>query len=303
MPREPEPSLNERQFFTQALRQQLRLDARPFDQFRPITLAFAERYGVVDLSLGGTRIHAHVSAEVTQPYPDRPYEGLFTIVTELSPMTHAHLEPGRNSPLEMLVSRLLEKTIRRSGALDPESLCLLAGQTCWSIRVDVHVLSVEGNLIDAASIAVIAALAHFKRPETNTVGGEVTLYTLAEREPVPLSLLHWPLCITFSFYKDHSEGASGEDTVLLDANELEEHMREGSMTIGMNKHGEICQLVKLGGAPVDAASLLKCVNLASMKVKEVSDIIAKQLQEDAKKRDKGGVMAGLLSSENARIPS
>ena len=103
---------------------------------------------------GTNRVHTHISATVTQPLPDRPFDGLFTITTELSPMTSPIFEPNRPSETELLLSRLLEKTIRRSQALDTESLCLIAGQKVWSIRADVHILSHDGNLVDASSIAV-----------------------------------------------------------------------------------------------------------------------------------------------------
>ena len=69
-------------------------------------------------------------------------------------MTSPIFETNRPSQTELLLSRLLEKTIRRSQALDTESLCLIAGQKVWSIRADVHVLSHDGNLVDASSIAV-----------------------------------------------------------------------------------------------------------------------------------------------------
>jgi exosome complex component RRP45 len=208
-------------------------------------------------------------------------------------MTAPSFEPNRPSETELLLSRLLEKTLRRSGALDTESLCLIAGAKVWSVRADVHVLAHDGNLVDAACIAVIAALQHFRRPDTSTEGEAVTVYTLAEREPVPLSLLHLPLCVTFSFYGDAGE------TMLLDATGLEEQLMDGWVTIGMNRHGEVCQVAKLGGVPVNAVDLLHCTSVALVKVKDISAFIAKRLGEDAKKRDKGGMMAE-LSAENAR---
>lgn len=55
MPRELEPSLNEKQFFTRALEENLRLDGRPFDQFRALELEFGDEYGVADVRLGKTR--------------------------------------------------------------------------------------------------------------------------------------------------------------------------------------------------------------------------------------------------------
>ena len=222
-------------------------------------------------------------------------------------MASPAFEVGRPSQNELLLSRLLEKTLRRSGALDTESLCLLAGQKVWSIRADVHVLSHDGNLVDAASIAVIAALQHFRRPDVSVEGEVVTVWSLAEREPVPLSLLHYPLCITFSFYelqipsgKEDSSGDGEGMRVLIDTTLSEESMRDASCTIGMNRHGEVCQIAKLGGVPIDAVALLNCVSVAGVKVKEISDFVKTRLEADRKKRDKGGWMEE-LQAENDRV--
>ncbi|KAK4039681.1 ribosomal protein S5 domain 2-type protein [Parachaetomium inaequale] len=293
MPREAEPSLNERQFVAQAIQENLRLDGRELDQYRPLELTFGDQYGVADVTLGKTRVLAKATAEVTVPYADRPLDGIFTIATELSPMTSPAFEVNRPTETEVLLSRLLEKTVRRSGALDTESLCLVAGQKCWSVRVDVHVLSHDGNLIDAACAAVVAALRHFRKPDTSMEGGLLTVYTPAEREPVPLSWLHSPFCVTWSFFGEEGEMA------VLDATWIEEQVRVGSCTVSLNKHGEICQIAKLGGTPVEAVALLQCTSVALAKVKEFSDLLDTRLAEDLKRRDKGGFMAE-LRAENDR---
>ncbi|KAI1131620.1 ribosomal protein S5 domain 2-type protein [Nemania abortiva] len=293
MPREAEPSLNERAFVIQALQEGQRLDGRALDRFRKLELKFGDQYGVADVTLGKTRVLAKVSAEVTAPHTDRPFDGIFTITTELSPMASPAFEVNRPTETEVLLSRLLEKTVRRSNALDLESLCLVAGQKCWSVRVDLHVLSHDGNLIDASCLAVVAALRHFKKPDTSIEGDTVTIYTAAEREPVPLSWLHSPFCVTFSFYGDNGE------IMLVDASLLEEQLRVSSCTISLNKHGEICQVAKLGGTPVEAISLIQCASAAVAKVKEFSALVDLKLAEDLKRRDKGGLMAE-LSAENER---
>ncbi|KAK1773237.1 ribosomal protein S5 domain 2-type protein [Copromyces sp. CBS 386.78] len=295
MPREAEPSANEKAFLLKALQdEQIRLDGREFDQYRPLELTFGDEYGVANVSLGKTKILAKASAEVTVPFADRPLDGIFTIATELSPMAAPHFEVNRPTETEVLLSRLLEKTVRRSGALDTESLCLVAGQKCWSVRVDVHVLSHDGNLTDAACFAVVAALRHFRKPDTSMENGVLTVYTPAEREPVPLGWLHSPFCVTWSFFGDEGE------TALLDADWMEEQVRVASVTISLNRHGEICQIAKLGGVPVEAVALLQCTSVALTKVKEFSTFLDGKLAEDAKRRDKGGFMAE-LRAENDRV--
>jgi exosome complex component RRP45 len=202
-------------------------------------------------------------------------------------------EVNRPSLEEVLLSRLLEKTIRRSGALDTESLCLIAGQKCWSIRVDLHVLTHDGNLTDAACLAVVAALRHFRKPDSSIEGENLTVYTPAEREPVPLSWLHSPFCVTYSFF-----GEEGNQ-VLVDANWLEEQLRVAYCTYSLNKHGEICQIAKLGGTSLDAPLFIQCAQGALNQSKELSDLVDRKLAEDAKRRDKGGLMAE-LTAENDR---
>jgi exosome complex component RRP45 len=54
MPREVEPSLSEKQFILRALQENLRVDGRPFDQFRELELTFGDEYGVASVKLGKT---------------------------------------------------------------------------------------------------------------------------------------------------------------------------------------------------------------------------------------------------------
>lgn len=55
MPREAEPSINERAFILQALEENTRLDGRAFDAYRELNVSFGEEYGLADVRLGKTR--------------------------------------------------------------------------------------------------------------------------------------------------------------------------------------------------------------------------------------------------------
>ena len=55
MPREAEPSINERSFILQALEENVRLDGRALDAFRDIEISFGDDYGLADVQLGKTR--------------------------------------------------------------------------------------------------------------------------------------------------------------------------------------------------------------------------------------------------------
>jgi len=192
----------------------------------------------------------------------------------------------------VILSRILEKAIRRSNAIDTESLCIIAGLKCWSVRADVHVLNADGNLIDASCLAIVAALQHFRRPDVSVDGEDVTIYTIEERVPVPLSIMHRPICITFSFYHDGQ-------IFILDASLREEQVREGEVIVTVNQYGEVCQIAKLGGVSVEPMTMLQIVSIAESKAKEIDQIISKGLLQDSVGRNVDGLIAE-LSAENER---
>ena len=153
-------------------------------------------------------------------------------------------------------------------------------------------LDYDGGLVDASGIAVMSALQDYKRPDVSVEGEEVRIYSSAERVPVPLSILHHPLCVTLSFFH-------GGDVVVVDATILEQQLSEGEMIVTANKHGEICQIAKSGGVPTDALALLNCVETALTKTREIHQIIMSALERHNKDNDLGGITAE-LSAENER---
>ncbi|ORX49032.1 hypothetical protein BCR36DRAFT_404935 [Piromyces finnis] len=287
MNRELEPSINEKNFLYEALRQGKRIDGRGIYDVRNIKITFGNQYGHVQVQLGKTRVFANVSWEVVKPYPDQPTEGFLRFNTEMSPMASPEFEPEKLSELEVIVSRLLEKSLRRSRAIDTEGLCIIAGEKVWSIRVDIRVLDHEGNITDCACIAAIAALYHFRRPEYVIEDDEVTILPLDQCNPVPLSIHHTPICISFAFF---DEG----DLMVVDPNLLEEQVKEGDMTITLNSHKELCIIHKAGGIPLEIDQILRCTKIASVKVSEITELINNALKEDEEKRE---LATGIVSKK------
>lgn len=294
-------SSNEKDFILGLLRNNSqRLDHRKLEEFRPVKLSFGESLGSSEVLLGNTRLVVRVSAEITKPFEDRPLEGQFMITTNISSMASPLFENNRASDDEVMVSRLVEKAIRRSNALDLESLCIVAGKSCWTVRADVHYLDYDGNLVDATSIGVVAALLHYRRPEVSIAdNNKPIIHPVDEKAPVPLSILHLPLCVTFAFFAaaaDDSEDTA-EPVVIVDPTAKEEALRDSDLTITINKNREICQLSKPGGVPVDGVVLLECANRAYEVAVQLTELIYKLLKEDDAVRNKGNQE---LKAENDR---
>ncbi|XP_062244819.1 exosome complex component RRP45 [Platichthys flesus] len=271
----------ERDFLLKAIQEKKRLDGRQTYDYRKIKITFGTDYGSCFVDLGKTRVMGQVSCELVAPKENRPNEGIMFFNIELSPMASPAFEQGRQSELSVKLNRQLERCLRNSKCIDTESLCVVSGEKVWKIRVDVHLLNHDGNLMDAASIAAISALCHFRRPDVSIQGDEVTVYSQEERDPIPLSIYHMPISVSFSFFQQGTY-------LLVDPCEREERVMDGLLMIAMNKHREICSIQSSGGIMLLKDQVMRCSKIASVKVSEITELIGKALENDKKARKAGG---------------
>ncbi|KAL4201254.1 hypothetical protein AMTRI_Chr02g215130 [Amborella trichopoda] len=267
-------SVNEKKFIENALLSDHRVDGRrPFD-YRRLSLKFGSDDGTAEVQLGQTHVMGFVTAQLVQPYRDRPNEGTFSIFTEFSPMADPSFEPGRPGEAAVELGRIIDRGLRESRAVDMESLCVLAGKLVWAIRVDLHILDNGGNLVDAANIAAVAALLTFRRPECS-LGGEdtqnVIIHQPEVREPIPLIVHHLPIAVTFAFFDD------GE-ILVIDPTYKEEIIMGGRMTVTMNTNEDVCAIQKPGGQGVKQSEIMRCLRLASQKATDITDKIKKAVE-------------------------
>ncbi|XP_062519156.1 exosome complex component RRP45-like [Corticium candelabrum] len=267
----------EREFILRAIREGQRLDGRKTYDYRDIKVQFGVERGHVEVHLGSTRVLAQVSCQTAKPQPNRPSEGQLFVNVELSPMASPSFEPGRLSEQTVEINRLLERVLRESRAVDTESLCIVAGKLVWTIRVDIHALDDCGDLIGCASIAAIIALVHFRRPDVSVSGEDVTIHSPDERNPVPLSVHHKPICVLFAFFDN---GAY----LLCDPGYKEEAVMDGHVVVAMNKHRELCCMQLGGGVALLPDQILRCTSIASVKVREIMDVMEAALLRDERVR-------------------
>ncbi|KAG2158010.1 ribosomal protein S5 domain 2-type protein [Suillus bovinus] len=280
--RPPSPSIPEKKFVYDALKQSLRLDGRDMLDFRTPTFTFGPELGWVECAMGKTRVIAQLDAKMVKPLPERPFEGIITIHSEISPMASSDYEPGRSSEEEVTLTRMLDKVLRRSDAIDKESLCVLAGQRVWQLRLTVHVLADAGNILDCSCLAGIVALKHFRKPEVEVIGDEVIVVRIEtalithhlNAHPISLAIHHTPFCLTFAFFPD------ALTRPVVDPSLLEQRLSSGLMSIAMNAQREICVLHKAGGVPTAPEEVLRLINVTSILVKDLDKRVEARLLED-----------------------
>ncbi|XP_070554267.1 exosome complex component RRP45-like isoform X2 [Ptychodera flava] len=273
-------SIVEREFILNCIRNSKRLDGRQAYDFRHIKVSFGKDRGCCEVQLGDTRVLSQVSCDIIQPRQNRPTEGTMYFNVELSPMASPTFELGRQSEFAVELIRLLEKTVRDSRAIDTESLCIIAGEKVWEIRVDVHVLNHDGNIVDCVTMAAISALSHFRRPDVSVVGEEVQVHSPDDHDPVPLSVHHLPVSVTFAYFDQGKH-------LLVDPTDKEERVMDGNMIISMNIHREICSVQMSGDMLLVKDQILRCTQISVVKVAEIVDVIKQALANDSKARASG----------------
>jgi len=328
-------SSNERSFLLSSLASSgLRIDGRTATDWRQASINFPGGSGLVEVRLGSTKVVAVTTADLIQPFPDRPNEGNVNIVVNFSPIAAPNFEPGTMGERGMEIARIIDRGIRDSRALDTESLCVLAGQKVWSIRCDLHVLDAEGNILDALNLAAVTSLAHFRRPDVTVVGESVTVHSVDDRQPVALAMHHLPMTSSFAFFdrKEMSNAATatpaqpssispapstttaaasnpGDDSsslplFVVDPIWKEEQVSHGGLTITLNIHGELCCMQKGGGLGVGVESILHCSSLAQTRTEELTRLVQRRLKEDAEAQNTGNAVRGAPGSEAVgSIPS
>ncbi|KAG7193425.1 uncharacterized protein KQ657_000843 [Scheffersomyces spartinae] len=294
MNRTVEISNNERQYVLQGLANGIRTDGRSLDTSRmPEVWIEPNEYGYVEVKWGKTYVSCRVSSEVVAPFEDRPFEGLFVINSEISSQASAMFDNSKSGVDEVLITRMIEKAVRRSNALDLESLCIVAGKKVWSITVDVNFLNYDGNFIDVTCFAVMIALQHYKKPDVlvEAGGDKIIVHLVDERQPVPLSILHVPICLTYLFYNlgdiesnIKGEGTESQEVSVLDASLTEELVRDGFLVITLNKNREIIQISKNGGLPIDALNLMRLSKELMEWVDKLTEVMKTTLVADEKER-------------------
>ncbi|XP_015371670.1 PREDICTED: exosome complex component RRP45-like isoform X2 [Diuraphis noxia] len=259
----------EKTFILEAASQKIRLDGRKKDEYRPLKIEFGIDWGNCLVTLGCTRVFAQVSCEIYQPNNSRPNEGVLQISAELA---------GDDKLNDLTkINQVLERFYKDSKCIDLESLCIIAEEKVWKIKVDLSVLNMDGNTLGCCSIATLAALMHFRHPDVLSTGEKVVVYSSSERDPIPLSLHHHPVIASFAIFEKY-------DFIILDPSLLEDKVCDNKLSICFNNHSEMCGVDIEGCASLSQNLLMNCSNQAASVAIKLVDKIKSAIQIDIKNR-------------------
>ena len=229
-----------------------RLDGRKLDEYRKIRLETninENAEGSAQIFLGDTRVMTGVKMQIGEPYPDSPDSGMLSVTAELVPLASPTFEVGPPREEAIELARVVDRGIRESKCIDLEKLVLESGKKVWAVFVDLWVLNYDGNLIDASSLAALAALQNTKFPAVKLEDGEY----VPTGEYTPLPMKDRPIsCTTVKI----------GDKLLLDPALDEENVIDARVTITTKENGNICAIQKGEPGSFTEEELLKAVDLS-----------------------------------------
>lgn len=220
----------------QYLSQGKRFDGRAPEEFREIFIETGiskKAEGSARVKIGNTEVIAGVKMDVATPYPDSPNKGNLMVGAELLPLSSERFESGPPKFAAIEIGRLTDRAIRESKYIQVEKLCLIEGEKVWQIFIDIYSLNDDGNLVDAAGIAAVAALKTARIPKYDEEKGRV-LYGEWTDKKIPLEK-EPPVVVTV-----HKIG----NKWLVDPTLEEEDVSEAKVTIGATPSGSISSIQK-----------------------------------------------------------
>ncbi|KAM4065320.1 3' exoribonuclease family protein [Hirsutella rhossiliensis] len=152
----------------------------------------------------------------------------------------------------------------------------------WVLYIDIFFISFDGNPLDAAWAATVAALKDTKIPRTR-YDVDTELVACSRKDPKPLTLNGIPVACTAAVFtgKETDRPADGKHWLLMDPDRLEESLCDESVTIvvdGKGKAMRILSLSKHGGVTLSPSVLRskEFLGWAGKRWKEVATAVTSQ---------------------------
>lgn len=248
-----------KQQMLEALSRGKRLDGRDFESYRDLEIEIGiidKANGSAKVKLGNTEVIAGVKVETGEPFEGLENKGALIMSAEVLPTASSHIEPGPPDEEAIELSRVVDRGVRESKMLDLDKLALIPGKIVYTIFVDCSIINSDGNLLDATSYAVVAALLTCKLPIFVVENDKVV--DTGSIMPPPITTI--PISVT---------AVRIGDSVLLDPTMEEEACMDARITITTQSEGDLVALQKGYTGPFSINQILRSVEIARNKGEEI----------------------------------
>lgn len=233
--------------------------------------------GSARVRLANTDILVGVKTEIDVPKPEKPDEGKIEFFVDCSANATPEFEGKGGEDLATEISNFLSTSFNSGLSFDLKSLCILKEIQCWKLYVDILILECGGNLFDAVSLAVKAALHNTMVPRVETMamdGGNVDLQLSGDPYDCwRLDIKNVPCLVTLTKIGEH---------LIVDPTAEEENCSMASLVLAVTEDGRINSLSKTSVGSFHPHTLTEGLKVGT----EVGIRLNKALKEALEKEEK-----------------
>ncbi len=256
-----------------------RLDGRGLHDIRQVEIIpnyLPKADGSALVKLGNTQVLVGVKLEVGTPYPDTPDQGVIIVSAEFVPMASPVFEPGPPDENAIELARVIDRSIRELGAIDLSKLVLIPGKKVWVVWIDIYVLDHDGNLVDASSIATLAALLTAKIPKAVISEEDEQIVVDKTTHVAQLPLLRKVVTVTV--------GKLGK-ALIVDPDLEEESVLDTKIIFAISEDGRIAGIQKSGPSSITKDEVMRATDIAIKKGQELIKIIEQAVETAVKQAE------------------
>ncbi|XP_066256031.1 exosome complex component RRP42 [Euwallacea similis] len=248
----------EKTFILHGVAENFRVDGRDREGYRPMeveTDIVQHAFGSARLRLANTDVLVAVKIEVDTPLPEKPFEGKIEFFVDCSANATPDFEGRGGEDLAIELSNTLSSAYGSYKTLNLRKLCILKGKKCWKLLVDVLILECGGNLFDAVSLAVKAALYNTQVPKIRAVNIDGDNVEIEVSDNVfdceSLDIIHAPVLVTVCKIGEHC---------IVDPSLGEEQCTVGSIVVSVSGDS-FSAITSIGTGSLQEETLFECLDL------------------------------------------
>ncbi|XP_027712691.1 exosome complex component RRP43 isoform X2 [Vombatus ursinus] len=183
---------------------------------------------------------------------------------DLPPLCSSRFRSGPPGEEAQVASQFIADVIENSQIIQKEDLCISHGKLAWVLYCDLICLDYDGNILDACTFALLAALRNVELPAV-TINEETGLAEVNFKKKSHLNIRTHPIATSFAVF---------DDTLLIvDPTGEEEHLATGTLTVVIDEEDKLCCLHKPGGSGLTGAKLQDCMSRAVTRHKEAKKLM------------------------------
>ncbi|XP_068261001.1 exosome complex component RRP42 isoform X1 [Nyctibius grandis] len=245
----------EKVYIMHGVQEDLRVDGRGCEDYRSAeveTDVVSNTSGSARVKLGHTDILVGVKAEMGTPKLEKPDEGYLEFFVDCSANATPEFEGRGGEELGTEIANTLYRVFSSESSVDLKSLCINPREHCWVLYVDVLLLECGGNLFDAISIAVKAALFNTRIPKVRVLEDEEGSKEIELSDDpydcIRLNVDDVPCIVTLSKIGYRH---------VVDATPQEEACSLASLLISVTSKGALTSMKKMGRGSLDPESIFE----------------------------------------------